>query len=65
MSSKKAEAIMIYQDGIPEVYYLLPSGYKDKVICVFESAFEELDVELISKKKMEKMTNLKFKEKEE
>ena len=65
MASKKAEAIIVSQDGIPEVYYLLPSGYKDKVICVFESAYEELDVELITKKKMKKMTDLEFRKEEE
>ena len=54
----KVEAIKIVLvsdsgDPEPEVYYLLPSGYKDSAIEVHESAAEELDVQLVFKSKLD------------
>ena len=37
----------------PEVYYYLPSGYKDKAIRVYESAYEGLEVKLVPKLEIE------------
>ena len=65
MKSKKIEIIMSHHEDYPETYYFIPSGYLGMVIQVFESAHEELYVELITKEEMEKMTNLKFSEREE
>jgi len=40
-------------DPEPEVYYYLPSGYKGRAIEVFESAYEELEVKLVSDQKVQ------------
>ena len=39
-------------DPEPEVYYLLPSGYKDSAIEVYESAYEQLEIQLVHKQKL-------------
>ena len=51
MKIEKIEAIRMTLENVPEIYYVLPSGYKDKNIQVFESAYEELEVELVSSDK--------------
>ena len=45
-------------DPEPEVYYYLPSGYKNLVIEVYESAYEELEVRLVNKSKLDKLTDM-------
>ena len=54
MKIEKIEVLRITLDNVPEIYYILPSGYKDKEIEVFESAYEELEVKLVSKNKWDK-----------
>ena len=54
MKIEKIEILRITLDNVPEVYYILPSGYKDKEIEVFESAYEELEVKLVNKNKWDK-----------
>jgi len=54
MKIEKIEMLRITLDNVPEIYYILPSGYKDKEIEVFESAYEELEVKLVNKNKWDK-----------
>jgi len=54
MKIEKIEAIRMTLENVPEIYYVLPSGYKDKNIQVFESAYEELEVKLVNSVKWEK-----------
>ena len=65
MKSKKIEIIMSHHEDYPETYYFIPSGYLGRVIQVFESAYEELEVKHISEDKMKKMTDLEFRIEEE
>ena len=42
-------------DPEPEVKYFLPSGYQNRCIEVYESAYEELEVRLVSKAVMDNL----------
>ena len=52
MIRKKVEVLCLMPNSDePEIYYLLPSGYKDSEIEVYESAYEQLEVRLVPKDK--------------
>ena len=51
MKVEKIEVLKIYDDNEPEAYYILPSGYKNTNIQVYESAYEELEVKLVNSEK--------------
>ena len=51
MKVEKIEVLKIYDDNEPEAYYILPSGYKNSNIQVYESAYEELESVYVDLKK--------------
>jgi len=48
MKVEKIEVLKISDEEDPEVYYILPSGYENVDIEVYESGYEELEVKLVS-----------------
>lgn len=55
MKVDKIEALRIIPVNFnPEVYYILPSGFSNVDIEVFESAYEQLEVNLVNKNKWRK-----------
>jgi hypothetical protein len=51
MKIEKIEVLKITNDEEPEVYFVLPSGYKNVNIRVYESAYEELESVYVDLKK--------------
>lgn len=52
---EKVEVIKIFDEKEPKLIYLLPSGFENRVIHVYETPYEELEVKYISKKERDKI----------